>query len=132
MLGRQSHIANKKVPAGRLWRLVVVAREFDAERQVNRPTALSRGKRGIQTLEVKTHIKSTRTVQVLGVWKLCSSSLNHPTVGDSRCAVITSIPSGGVGEFQCNGMDGRYVNVVIPREEYLTLCEVEVYGSSLD
>ncbi|XP_075937416.1 uncharacterized protein LOC142938089 [Anarhichas minor] len=54
-----------------------------------------------------------------------------------RCAVITSIPSGGVEEFQCNGMDGhgmdgRYVNVVIPRQEQLSLCEVEVYGSSLD
>ncbi|XP_068425717.1 fucolectin-3-like [Clinocottus analis] len=51
---------------------------------------------------------------------------------NTRCAVITSIPSGGVGEFQCNGMDGRYVNVVIPREEFLSLCEVEVYGSPLD
>nr|AGT40149.1 fucose-binding lectin [Trachidermus fasciatus] len=51
---------------------------------------------------------------------------------NTRCAVITSIPSGGVGEFQCNGMDGRYVNVVIPREEFLSLCGVEVYGSPLD
>lgn len=51
----------------------------------------------------------------------------------ARCAVITSIPAGGIQEFQCNGMDGRYVNVVIPgREEYLSLCEVEVYGSVLD
>ncbi|KAK9514329.1 hypothetical protein VZT92_027804 [Zoarces viviparus] len=47
------------------------------------------------------------------------------------CAVITSIPSGGVGEFQCNGTDGRYINIFIPRQEYLTLCEVEVYGSPL-
>uniref|UniRef100_G3PGN9 F5/8 type C domain-containing protein n=2 Tax=Gasterosteus aculeatus aculeatus TaxID=481459 RepID=G3PGN9_GASAC len=51
---------------------------------------------------------------------------------NARCAVITSIPAGGVGEFQCNGMDGRYVNVVVPREEFLSLCEVEVYGSPLD
>lgn len=51
----------------------------------------------------------------------------------ARCAVITNIPAGGIQEFQCNGMDGRYVNVVIPgREEYLSLCEVEVYGSVLD
>ncbi|TNN34894.1 Fucolectin [Liparis tanakae] len=49
-----------------------------------------------------------------------------------RCAVIDSIPSGGVKEFQCGGMDGRFVNVVIPRQEYLTLCELEVYGSRLD
>uniref|UniRef100_A0A3P9Q8C9 Si:ch211-215k15.4 n=1 Tax=Poecilia reticulata TaxID=8081 RepID=A0A3P9Q8C9_POERE len=35
--------------------------------------------------------------------------------------------------YQCNGMDGRYINVFIPgRNEYLTLCEVEVYASQLD
>ncbi|KAM8868908.1 uncharacterized protein AB9W97_016516 [Spinachia spinachia] len=51
---------------------------------------------------------------------------------NARCAVISSIPPGGVSEFQCNGMDGRYVTVVIPREEFLSLCEVEVYGSPLD
>ncbi|XP_040020954.2 uncharacterized protein LOC120810467 [Gasterosteus aculeatus] len=51
---------------------------------------------------------------------------------NARCAVITSVPPGGVSEFRCNGMDGRYVNVFIPRKEYLTLCEVEVYGSPLD
>lgn len=72
---------------------------------------------------------------------LCSSSEQQKPnvfgpkvipVSSARCAVITSIPAGGVGEFQCNGMDGRYVNVVVPREEFLSLCEVEVYGSPLD
>ncbi|CAK6978250.1 fucolectin-7-like [Scomber scombrus] len=50
-----------------------------------------------------------------------------------RCAVITHIPAGFTQTFQCNGMDGRYVNIVIPgRKEYLVICEVEVYGSVLD
>ena len=50
-----------------------------------------------------------------------------------RCAVISSIPAGFSETFECNGMEGRYVTVVIPgRAEYLTLCEVEVYGSPLD
>ncbi|XP_041650221.1 uncharacterized protein LOC121514186 [Cheilinus undulatus] len=50
-----------------------------------------------------------------------------------RCAVIENMPAGTTAEFQCNGMDGRYVNIVIPgRQEHLTLCEVEVYGSVLD
>ncbi|XP_074540318.1 uncharacterized protein LOC141801241 [Halichoeres trimaculatus] len=50
-----------------------------------------------------------------------------------RCAVIEHIPAGATAEFKCNGMDGRFVNIVIPgRAEYLTLCEVEVYGSVLD
>ncbi|XP_075937241.1 uncharacterized protein LOC142937972 [Anarhichas minor] len=59
-------------------------------------------------------------------------SLDNFGNNNPRCAVITSIPSGGVEEFQCNGMDGRYVNIFIPREEFLSLCEVEVYGSPLD
>lgn len=43
--------------------------------------------------------------------------------------MISSIPAGKTKTFQCNGMVGRYVNIVIPgRREYLTLCEVEVYG----
>ena len=49
-----------------------------------------------------------------------------------RCAVISSIPAGKSHTFQCNGIEGRYVNIVIPgRREYLTLCEVEVYGYSI-
>uniref|UniRef100_A0A8C9ZME1 Fucolectin tachylectin-4 pentraxin-1 domain-containing protein n=1 Tax=Sander lucioperca TaxID=283035 RepID=A0A8C9ZME1_SANLU len=39
-------------------------------------------------------------------------------------------PTAGTSQtFVCNGMEGRYVNIVIPgRREYLTLCEVEVTG----
>ncbi|KAG7999308.1 Fucolectin-4 [Nibea albiflora] len=60
-------------------------------------------------------------------------SLGNNGNNNTRCAVISSIPAGSVAEFQCNGIDGRYVNVVIPgREEFLSLCEVEVYGSRLD
>uniref|UniRef100_A0A3B4XJ05 F5/8 type C domain-containing protein n=2 Tax=Seriola lalandi dorsalis TaxID=1841481 RepID=A0A3B4XJ05_SERLL len=60
-------------------------------------------------------------------------SLENNGNNNTRCAVITSIPPGHVAEFHCNGIDGRYVNVVIPdREEFLSLCEVEVIGSRLD
>ncbi|KAM4736539.1 LOW QUALITY PROTEIN: uncharacterized protein FYW61_006655 [Anableps anableps] len=52
---------------------------------------------------------------------------------NARCAVITVSPGKKSYEFDCNGMEGRYVNIVIPgRTEYLTLCEVEVYGSTLE
>lgn len=57
-----------------------------------------------------------------------------PSLGPSpaRCAVISSIPAGGEAEFQCPGMDGRYVNIFIPdTEEFLSLCEVQVFGSRL-
>uniref|UniRef100_A0A3Q3EKR7 Fucolectin tachylectin-4 pentraxin-1 domain-containing protein n=1 Tax=Labrus bergylta TaxID=56723 RepID=A0A3Q3EKR7_9LABR len=60
-------------------------------------------------------------------------SLENNGNNNPRCAVVDNIPAGATVEFQCNGMDGRYVNVFIPgKEEYLTLCEVEVYGSVLD
>ncbi|XP_028436274.1 fucolectin-1-like [Perca flavescens] len=60
-------------------------------------------------------------------------SLEKNGNNNPRCTVISSIPGGSTETFQCNGMDGRYVNIVIPgRSEYLTLCEVEVYGSRLD
>ncbi|XP_074509085.1 uncharacterized protein LOC141778617 [Sebastes fasciatus] len=60
-------------------------------------------------------------------------SLQNNGNSNLRCAVISSIPTGFTETFQCNGMDGRYVNIVIPgRSENLLLCEVEVYGSRLD
>lgn len=50
-----------------------------------------------------------------------------------RCAVIQKLQAGMSAAFQCAGMDGRYVNIVLKdREDFLTLCEVEVYGSRLD
>eukprot|EP00079_Xenopus_tropicalis_P019561 XP_012809353.1 PREDICTED: uncharacterized protein LOC100490049 [Xenopus tropicalis] len=58
-------------------------------------------------------------------------------IGDSAdnknpvCATITDVSIGTV-TLRCNGMEGRYVSVVIPgRREYLTLCEVEVYGEKI-
>ncbi|KAF3839207.1 hypothetical protein F7725_017924 [Dissostichus mawsoni] len=60
-------------------------------------------------------------------------SLVNNGADNPRFAVITSIPSGQTAEFQVpNGMDGRYVYIGIPgRQEYLTLCEVEVYGCAV-
>ncbi|XP_018430890.1 PREDICTED: fucolectin-like [Nanorana parkeri] len=55
-------------------------------------------------------------------------------VGDSPnndnpvCGTITN-SNNATTTFCCNGMAGRYISAVIPgRSEYLTLCEVEVYG----
>ncbi|KAK1880597.1 Fucolectin-4 [Dissostichus eleginoides] len=61
-------------------------------------------------------------------------SLVNNGADNPRFAVITSIPAGRTAEFKVpNGMDGRYVYIGIPgRQEYLTLCEVEVFGSALD
>lgn len=46
-----------------------------------------------------------------------------------RCTVIESLPPGTTKTFSCNGMEGRFINIVIPgKKESLTLCEVEVTG----
>ncbi|XP_034001800.1 fucolectin-4-like [Trematomus bernacchii] len=61
-------------------------------------------------------------------------SLVNNGAANPRFAVITSIPAGETVEFKVsNGMDGRYVYIGVPgRKEFLTLCEVEVFGSALD
>uniref|UniRef100_A0A3P9Q8E9 Si:ch211-215k15.4 n=1 Tax=Poecilia reticulata TaxID=8081 RepID=A0A3P9Q8E9_POERE len=57
-------------------------------------------------------------------------SLDNNGNNNPRCAVISTIAPGFTDTFQCNGMDGRYINVVISgRNEFLTLCEVEVYSN---
>nr|XP_014354454.1 PREDICTED: pentraxin fusion protein-like [Latimeria chalumnae] len=45
------------------------------------------------------------------------------------CGIINSVMAGSIETFCCNGMDGRYVTIHVPeRREYLSLCEVEVFG----
>ncbi|KAM6995398.1 uncharacterized protein LKV04_007615 [Tautogolabrus adspersus] len=56
-------------------------------------------------------------------------SLNDNGNTNPRCALISKIGAGVSQTFQCNGMEGRYVNIVLPnKNQYLTLCEVEVTG----
>ncbi|XP_077349853.1 uncharacterized protein LOC143997906 [Lithobates pipiens] len=53
---------------------------------------------------------------------------NSPDNNNPVCGKVTQV-SDATTIFCCNGMEGQYVSVVIPgRSEYLTLCEVEVYG----
>ncbi|XP_033958264.1 fucolectin-2-like [Pseudochaenichthys georgianus] len=61
-------------------------------------------------------------------------SLVNNGAENPRFALITNIPAGETAEFKVpNGMDGRYVYIGLPRrKQYLTLCEVEVFGSALD
>ncbi|XP_047672324.1 fucolectin-like [Tachysurus fulvidraco] len=57
---------------------------------------------------------------------LINNGNNNP-----RCVVIPSIPAGASANYTCN-MQGRYVNIIIPSiTQFLTLCEVEVYGVSV-
>ncbi|XP_077349883.1 pentraxin fusion protein-like [Lithobates pipiens] len=53
---------------------------------------------------------------------------NSPDNNNPECGMVTQV-SDPTTIFCCNGMEGQYVSVVIPgRSEYLSLCEVEVYG----
>ncbi|XP_018427864.1 PREDICTED: uncharacterized protein LOC108800384, partial [Nanorana parkeri] len=75
-------------------------------------------------------------VVVYGRSDCCKERMNglEVRVGDSPnnhnpvCGTITD-SNNITTAFYCNGMEGRYISAVIPaRSEYLTLCEVEVYG----
>ncbi|XP_075117634.1 fucolectin-7-like [Leptodactylus fuscus] len=56
---------------------------------------------------------------------------NSPDNNNPVCGKITN-PADATLTFCCNGMVGQYVSVVTPgRSEYMTLCEVEVYGQEV-
>ncbi|OCT77237.1 hypothetical protein XELAEV_18032436mg [Xenopus laevis] len=86
-------------------------------------------------LNLKRRYK-VETVVIVNREDCCSERLlgAEIRIGDSTdnnnpvCSTITNISQATI-TLSCNGLEGRYVSVVIPgREEYLTLCEVEVYG----
>ncbi|XP_040208111.1 pentraxin fusion protein-like [Rana temporaria] len=53
---------------------------------------------------------------------------NSPDNNNPVCGKVTQITDPKT-TFSCNGMEGRYVSVVIPkRAEYMSICELEVYG----
>ncbi|XP_060135414.1 uncharacterized protein LOC118091141 [Zootoca vivipara] len=73
----------------------------------------------------------------------CAHRLNGAEirVGDSaerggttnpRCATISSLGAGETGTFNCEASKGQYVTVTLPRKEYLTLCEVQVFGRKIE
>ncbi|XP_072266617.1 pentraxin fusion protein-like isoform X2 [Pyxicephalus adspersus] len=54
---------------------------------------------------------------------------NSPDRNNPVCGHVTDVSQPRIS-MCCNGMEGRYVSVLIPgRAEYLTLCELEVYGA---
>ncbi|OCT81542.1 hypothetical protein XELAEV_18028365mg [Xenopus laevis] len=64
-----------------------------------------------------------------GAQILVGDSLENNGNNNPSCAEINYLPNGETQFFECNGMVGRYVNIIIPgKETYLTLCEVQVFG----
>ncbi|XP_063055656.1 uncharacterized protein LOC134449570 [Engraulis encrasicolus] len=61
---------------------------------------------------------------------LVGNSLENNGNSNPVCAVVSSIPAGESITFQCNGMEGRFVNIIRPGcFKFLSLCEVEVHAS---
>ncbi|XP_043117653.1 uncharacterized protein LOC122360882 [Puntigrus tetrazona] len=61
------------------------------------------------------------------------NSLENNGNNNPICAVIAAIPAGQSYSFSCNGMEGRYVNLIIPGDmKILTLCEVELIWRRYD
>ncbi|XP_040214624.1 uncharacterized protein LOC120944922, partial [Rana temporaria] len=49
------------------------------------------------------------------------------------CGTVSSMGPGATFSFKCDGMEGRYVTVVIPdKDTRLEICEVQVFGLSID
>ncbi|KAI2663078.1 Fucolectin-1 [Labeo rohita] len=67
--------------------------------------------------------------QINGAEIHIGNSLENNGNDNPICAVIPAIPAGESYNYSCGGMEGRYVNLIIPGDmKILTLCEVEVYG----
>ncbi|XP_060134164.1 uncharacterized protein LOC118089696 [Zootoca vivipara] len=61
------------------------------------------------------------------------NAMAHRSKSNTLCGTITNTRLGSTSVFNCDWLKGRYVSVQIPDlEEYLTLCEVEVYGSKAE
>ncbi|XP_044150492.1 uncharacterized protein LOC122938780 isoform X2 [Bufo gargarizans] len=67
--------------------------------------------------------------RINGAQILIGDSAENGGIGNPRCGVVLRINYGETLSFDCKGMEGRYVTVVIPdQNQYLTLCEVQVFG----
>ncbi|MBN3289178.1 PXN1 protein, partial [Polypterus senegalus] len=87
----------------------------------------------------RVNLKATYAVSAVVVYNredCCDNILMGAEirVGDLRdvskqvkCGTITAVYPGSAHTICCNGMKGQFVSVVLPNQ-YLTLCEVEVYG----
>ncbi|KAM3590784.1 uncharacterized protein V6R79_016616 [Siganus canaliculatus] len=62
------------------------------------------------------------------IWIVNSTVMtNLDDTGGIRCAVVSHVPSRQTFYFPCGPIEGRYVKVVLPGTEALSLCEVEVF-----
>ncbi|XP_077791029.1 uncharacterized protein LOC114605560 [Podarcis muralis] len=60
------------------------------------------------------------------------NSFENGGSANPRCATITSLGAGETRNYNCGGFKGQYVTLTIPGTQYLTLCEVQVFGVKVD
>ncbi|XP_042584820.1 uncharacterized protein LOC109074236 [Cyprinus carpio] len=78
---------------------------------------------------VVTNRNDCCTEQINGAEIRIGNSLENNGNNNPICAIIPAIPAGESFSYSCGGMEGRYVNLIIPGDmKTLTLCEVEVFG----
>ncbi|XP_056318530.1 fucolectin-like [Danio aesculapii] len=78
---------------------------------------------------VITNRNDSNAGQITGLEIHIGSSLENNGNNNPICAVVPGIPVGESYNYTCNGMIGRYINLIIPGDlQMLTLCEVEVFG----
>ncbi|XP_016366763.1 fucolectin-7-like [Sinocyclocheilus rhinocerous] len=66
---------------------------------------------------------------VEGIQIRIGNSLENNGNNNELAAIVGPIPLGNTKTFEFKHVMGRYVNLIVPgRNEYLTLCEVEVYS----
>ncbi|XDV19284.1 hypothetical protein PO909_024783 [Leuciscus waleckii] len=81
------------------------------------------------TKVIVTNRRDCCAEQINGAEIRIGNSLENNGRNNPICAVIPAIPTGGSYSYSCGGMEGRYVNLIIPGDmKTLTLCEVKVYG----
>uniref|UniRef100_A0A672KRK6 Fucolectin tachylectin-4 pentraxin-1 domain-containing protein n=1 Tax=Sinocyclocheilus grahami TaxID=75366 RepID=A0A672KRK6_SINGR len=81
---------------------------------------------------VDTNRNDCCTEQLNGAEIRIGNSLENNGNNNPICAVIPAIPAGESYSYSCGGMEGRYVNLIIPGNmKILTLCEVEVFGKGI-
>ncbi|XP_039505388.1 fucolectin-like [Pimephales promelas] len=78
---------------------------------------------------VVTNRRDCCTEQINGAEIRIGNSLENNGSNNPICAVIPAIPAGESYNYSCGGMEGRYVNLIVPGDmKTLSLCELEVYG----
>ncbi|XP_032893886.1 uncharacterized protein LOC116983989 [Amblyraja radiata] len=69
--------------------------------------------------------------ELLGAEIRIGDSLENDGNSNTRCGIVYSV-AGTTLTFNCGGIVGQYVNIVIPGpDKTLTLCQVEIFGSEL-